>query len=136
MTDEVSRSRLQIAQQLATHLGRRDFDQFIGLLSKDVEYRVGGSNVLAGDFRGPDAVVTHMKDLVNRTDGTYDAVKWEDWLVGEQYVAALVRIHAQEPGQLFASRILVLLRFDPEDKVCEITIFFEDTSAADRFFGH
>jgi hypothetical protein len=76
-----------------------------------------------------------MKNLVDQTQDTYDAVKWEDWLVGDQFVAAVVRIHAQEPGMLLQSRLVVLLGFDAADKVSEITIFFEDVSGANRFFG-
>jgi ketosteroid isomerase-like protein len=135
MTAGGSSSRLQIAQRLATHIGHRDFDRCVVLMSPDVEYRVGGENVLAGSFRGIDEVLAHMKNLVDQTQDTYDAVKWEDWLVGDQFVAAVVRIHAQEPGMLLQSRLVVLLGFDAADKVSEITIFFEDVSGANRFFG-
>lgn len=135
MTAEAPPSRLQIAQRLTVHLGHRDFDQFIDLLSHDVEYRVEGNHVLAGTFRGRDEVITHVRDLVDRTDSTFDAVKWEDWLVGDHNVAALVRVHAQRRGAIYASRLVVLLGFDPADKVSEITIFFEDANGADRFFS-
>ena len=135
MTADPPPSRLQIAQRLATHLGRRDFDQFIHLLSHEVEYRVGGNHMLAGTFRGPDEVTAHVRDLVDRTDNTYDAFKWEDWLVGDQHVAALVRVHGEGHGAIFAARLVVLLGFDPADKVSEITVLFEDASGAERFFS-
>jgi ketosteroid isomerase-like protein len=135
MTADPPPSRLQIAKQLAAHLGRRDFDQFVHLLSPEVEYRVGGNHMLAGTFRGPDEVTAHVRELVDRTDNTYDAFKWEDWLVGDRHVAAIVRVHAQAHGAIFAARLLVLLGFDPADKVSEITVFFEDASEAERFFS-
>jgi hypothetical protein len=105
------------------------------LLSPDVTYRVGGNHALAGTFRGPDEVIAHMRELVDRTGDTYDAFKWEDWLVGELHVAALVRIHARGRATIYVGRLVVLFGFDPADKVSEITIFFEDTSAAERFFS-
>jgi hypothetical protein len=91
--------------------------------------------MLAGNFRGPDAVVAHVRDLVDRTDNTYGAVKWEDWLVGDHNVAALVRVQAQGHGAIFVSRLVVLLGFDPGDKVSQITVFFEDAGGVERFFG-
>lgn len=123
------------SSRLATHIGRRDFDQFADLLSADVEYRVGGSHTLAGTFRGPADVVAHVRDLVDRTDNTYEAFKWENWLVGDQYVAALVRVHAQGHGAILAARLVVLFGFDPTDKISEITVFFEDASSVERFFA-
>jgi ketosteroid isomerase-like protein len=128
-------SQLEIAQRLAAHLGHLDFDELTDLLSQDVTYRVGGNHPLAGIFRGPDEVVAHMRQLVDWTGNTFDAFKWEDWLVGDRHVAALVRIHAQAHAAVYAGQILVLFGFDSADRVCDITIFFEDAIAAERFFG-
>jgi len=128
-------SRLQVAYQLAAHLGQRDFDKVLGLLSPEVTYRVGGNQVLAGIFRGPDEVIAHMRQLVERTGNSYDAFKWEDWLVGDHHVAGLVRVHAHGHGAVYAGRHVVLFGFDQADKVSEITVFFEDVGGAERFFG-
>jgi ketosteroid isomerase-like protein len=135
MTDASPRSRLQIAQKLAIQLGHRDFEQVLELLSPKVTYRVGGSHPLAGTFQGPEEVVDHMRNLVERTKDTFEALKWEDWLVGQHHIAGLVRVHAQGQGTSFTARLIFLLGFDPGDKVSEITVFFEDPSAAERFFG-
>jgi hypothetical protein len=124
-----------VAQQLATHLGHLDFDQFIELLSKDVTYRVAGNHTLAGTFHGPDEVLAHVRQLVDRTGNTYDAFKWEDWLIGASHVAAVVRIHVHAHAANYVGRIFVLFGFDPTDKVSEIAIFFEDAMAAERFFA-
>jgi hypothetical protein len=134
MTMTPPSSRLQVAQLLASHLGHSDFDKFVELLSPDVTYRVGGNHALAGTFRGPDEVLAHIKRLVGSTGETYDAFKWEDWLVGDNHVAALVRVHARGRGAIYVARLVVLFGFDPTNKVSEITIFFEDVSGAERFF--
>jgi ketosteroid isomerase-like protein len=135
MTADPPLSRIQIAQRLASHFGHRDFDQCIDLLSENVTYRVGGNHALAGTFHGRDEVIAHAMDLVNRTGNTFDTFKWEDWLVGENHVATLLRAHATEHGATLELRLLVLMGFDPSDKVSEVTIFFEDASSAERFFG-
>jgi hypothetical protein len=128
-------SRLQVAQRVAAHLGHPDFDQIIGLLSPEVTYRVVGNHALAGTFRGPDQAMAHVKQVVDWTGNTYEAFKWEDWLVGDHHVAALVRIHAHSHGAAFAARLVLLFGFDLADRVGEITVCFEDPSAAERFFG-
>jgi hypothetical protein len=135
MSEEPPLSRLQRAQRLAARLGHRDFDEVVDLLSTVVEYRVGGNDALASVFRGPAEVSAHMRDLADRTDQTFDAIKWEDWLVGDDYVGALVRVHAQGHGAAITTRLMILLGFDPDDRISELTVFFEDPSAAARFFG-
>jgi ketosteroid isomerase-like protein len=127
-------SQLQVAQRLAAHLGHRDFENFTELLSDDVTYRVDGNHALAGTFHGPDEVVAHMRQLVDRTDNTFDALKWEDWLVGELHVAAVVRIRLQEQGAVFSGRLILLFGFNPASKISEITVYFEDADGAERFF--
>jgi hypothetical protein len=134
MTDTAPPSRLQVAQRLAAHLGHRDFDRFSGLLSHEVTYRVAGNHAFAGTFHGPDEVVAHVRHIVDQTNNTYDAFKWEDWLVGDQHVAALVRIRVQEHGSLYVGRLVLLFGFNPANEVTEISVYFEDAGGADRFF--
>ncbi len=134
MTAAPPPSRLQIAHQLAAHLGHRDFDKVAELLSPEVTYRVEGNHVLAGRFHGPEEVMTHVQEVAERTGDTYDPFKWDDWLVGDQHVAALFRIRAQGHGAVFSAKILVLFGFDSADKVSEIRVFFDDAEGADRFF--
>ena len=98
-------------------------------------YRVAGSHPLAGTFHGPDEVTNHMKNLVDRTKDTFEALKWEDWSVGQQHIGALVHIQAQGHGASLRARRIFLLGFDSSDKVSEITLLFEDPSVAERFFG-
>lgn len=105
------------------------------MLSPDVTYRVLGNHPLSGTFHGPDEVTTHMRKLVEWTKDTFETLKWEDWLVGQHYIGALVRIHAQGHGSSYKGRIIFLLGFDSTNKVSEITVLYEDASAADRFFG-
>lgn len=98
MTTEQPPSRLQIAQSLAAHFGHRDFDQYIGLLSEDVTYRVDGNHALSGTFHGPEEIGAHVRDVVDRTGSTYDAVKWEN-LVGGRASRGISR-----PDQCSGSR--------------------------------
>jgi ketosteroid isomerase-like protein len=62
-------------------------------------------------------------------------LKWEDWLLGEDHVAALADIRAQADGQVYTGRYLFLVRFDIDDKIADVIVFIEDERAAERFFG-
>jgi ketosteroid isomerase-like protein len=116
-------------------LDHRDFSDFTDPLSPDVTYRVGGDHAFAGTFHGPDEVATHMRQLVDWASDTYDAFKFEDWLVGELSVAALVRVHVHGHAAAYEGRLVLVFGFDPTDTVSEITVFVEDPIAAERFFA-
>ena len=60
-----------------------------------------------------------------------DTFKWEDWLVGEQHVAALADVHIHMQGKRYKSRHLFLVGFDTDDKIVEIVVFFEDEHSAE-----
>ena len=135
MPEGTPETRVAIAQQFLVVVGHRDIDQGIEFLAPHATYRVPGTHALAGTFSGRDEIMRHLITLFERTGGTLDVFKWEDWLVGEYHIAALVQVHAQGHGASFTTRLIFLLGFDQSDKVSEITILFEDPNAAERFFG-
>jgi len=56
--------------------------------------------------------------------------------VGEHHVASVVRINAQDHGATLTVRLVYLLKFDPADKISEVTVLFvDDIGAAERFLG-
>jgi ketosteroid isomerase-like protein len=130
-----SNRRLAAAQEFLMHIGSGDFGQAVGLLSEDVAYRAQGHNALAGLFTGRDAVTRHVGDLMDRTRGTFETFKWDDWLVGQHHVVGLSSIHAQSDGRIYKGRTVTVLRFNVADEIEGITVFFEDQSAIDRFIG-
>jgi len=135
MPEGTQSTRMAIAQQFLAHIGHRDLGQGMELLSPNAKSRVPGSHALAGAFSGRDEIVRHLMDLYERTGGTFDAYKWEDWLLGEDHVAALATVHFNTKGQMYKGRHLFLVRFDTDDKIEEITVFFEDQRSVERFLG-
>jgi ketosteroid isomerase-like protein len=135
MTDSMLPTRLGTAQEFLLHVGHHDFDEAIGLLSPGVVYRVPGRHALAGTFHGPDEVTAHLITLVERTTGTFEALKWEDWLIGQDHVAALVNVHMQSNARAYTGRHIFLVTFDLDDRISGISVFFENESSAERFFG-
>jgi hypothetical protein len=135
MTLEQPPTRLEIAQHLAAHLGHPDFEEYLEAVSEDVTFRAGGNNALSGTYHGLEEVAALLRNVVERTGNTYDASKWEDWLVGENHVATIVRIHAQEHGAALTARLLILVAFNPSDKISEISVLIDDSGGVDRFIG-
>jgi ketosteroid isomerase-like protein len=135
MPEAAPPTRMAIAQHFLVLIGHRDVDRGAELLSPHATYRVPGSHALAGTFSGREEIMGHLISLFDRTGGTYDAFKWEDWLLGEHHVAALANVHLNTKGQIYKARHLFLVRFDMHDKIEEITVFFEDQRAAERFLG-
>jgi ketosteroid isomerase-like protein len=135
MADGTRPTRMAIAQEFLMHVGRPPVDRDMELLAPHVTYRVPGNHALAGVFSGREAIVGHLGALFDRTGGSLDTVKWEDWMVGEQHVAALADVHIQVQGKRYKSRHVFLVAFDSDDKIVEIVVFFEDEHSAERFIG-
>jgi ketosteroid isomerase-like protein len=127
--------RMNAAEQFALHMGHSDIEQVKQYLSPNVVYRVPGRHALAGSFHGVDDVFAHLVALAQRSNGTFNAYKFEDWLVSENSVAAVVDIHIQEHGAFLTERSIFLFGFDASDRISEIGVFFQDEAAIDRFFS-
>jgi hypothetical protein len=115
-------------------IGRSDIDGAVSLLSSSAVYRVEGVHSLAGTFSA-DEVVDHLQTLIQRTSGTIDATKFEDWLTGERYVGCVVQMTFHAKSRRFSGRVVFLLRFDTAELIDQVTVFFEDADALLRFLG-
>jgi hypothetical protein len=109
-------------------------DDALRLLSPNVVFTVPGRHKLAGVFHGPDEVRSHIAMLVDYSNGTFEVLKWMDWMIGESHVTALQFAQAQSNGRIYRGHHLYLLESDSDDLLSDIKIFFEDQAAADRFF--
>jgi hypothetical protein len=135
MSDLPQSTRLTNAQTFLTRIGLPEFDQVVELLSPQVSYSVLGNSALSGVFTGRQQVVDHISRLMDRTSGRVDVFKWEDWLIGVHHVAALADIHVELKGAVSNGRHLFVLKFDASDLIDQVTVFFEDAAAAERFYG-
>jgi ketosteroid isomerase-like protein len=135
MSDSTHRSRLGITQEFLLHISRGNPGEVMPLMSENVVYRAEGHHALAGVFTGRDAVARHLMQLVERTKGTFETFKWEDWMVGERHVVGLASVHAQANGRIYRGRTLTLVTFNVADQIEGMTVFFENPGAMDRFIG-
>ena len=126
--------RLINARLFFLNYSLKHLDEAVQLLSPNVVYSVPGHNQLSGVFHGPDEVRRHIVKLIDFSRGTFEVLKWMDWMVGESHIAALQYAQAQSHGGIYRGHHLYLLESDPDDLLSDIKVFFEDQSAADRFF--
>ncbi|HEY2566004.1 MAG TPA: nuclear transport factor 2 family protein [Acidimicrobiales bacterium] len=127
-------SRLTSAQELLQLIGSHDVDKAMSFLSDDVTYRVPGKQGLSGDYVGRDGVARHLVDVYEETKGTFDPLKWEDWMVGTDHVAVLAKISMERQAAIMTGRFLYLLRFNGDDKIDGIELFVSDPEQVKRFF--
>jgi len=105
------------------------------LLAPNVTYTVPGRSPLAGVFHGPTEVRDHINKLLRVTTGTFQILKWVEWLVGPTHVAALQFAQAQGRSVIYRAHNLYLVETDHDDLIVDIRVLFEDQYQTDRFFS-
>jgi ketosteroid isomerase-like protein len=128
--------RLINARRFFLSYSREHVDDAVQLLSPDVVYSVPGHNRLSGVFHGPDEVRQHIVKLIDFSRGTFEVLKWMDWMIGETHITVLQYAQAQTRGRIYRGHHIYLLEFDPDDLLSVIEVFFEDQAAADQFFAY
>jgi hypothetical protein len=134
MAPSTEPQRLVNARQFFHSFSSTSLDDMLALLSPDVVYTVPGHHKLAGVFRGPEEVGRHIAALVDYSTGTFEVLKWLDWMVGETHMTGLQYAQVQNASRIYRGHHLYLLETDAEDRLSDIKVFFEDQGAADRFF--
>ncbi len=135
MAPSVEPQRLLNARQFFLSYSLKQLDAAVRLLSPTVAYTVPGNSQISGVFHGPDEVKHHIVKLIQLTRGTFEVLKWMDWMVGETHISALQYAQAQSRGVIYRGHHVYLLESDSDDLLSSIKVFFEDQAAADRFFS-
>jgi hypothetical protein len=117
-----------------TFVGLTDVDGAVGLLSQSATYRVEGIHSLSGTFSAGE-IVDHLIAMNRKTSGTFDATKFDDWLIGEHYAACVVEVTFHATGRRYSGQVIFLFRFDSADRIDKVHVFFDDAEAVARFFG-
>jgi len=128
--------RLINARRFFLSYSREHVDEAVQLLSPHVVYSVPGHNRISGVFHGPDDVRRHIVNVIDFSRGTFEVLKWMDWMIGGSHIAALQYAQAQTRGRIYRGHHIYVLEFDPDDLLSVIKVFFEDQASADRFFAH
>jgi ketosteroid isomerase-like protein len=134
MAPSTEPQRLLNARRFFLSYSMEKLDEAVALVAPNVIYTVPGNSQISGVFRGPEEVRRHIITLIEVSRGTFEVLKWMDWMVGETHISALQYAQAQRHGGIYRGHHLYLLESDPDNLLSRITVFFEDQAAADRFF--
>jgi hypothetical protein len=80
-------------------------------------------------------VYEHVAKLFSATLGTFEVLKWVDWLVGLTHVAALQFAPGTGRGRRLPELPHVRRRDGQNDLLSNIGVFFKDQTDADTFFS-
>ena len=116
-------------------LATNQLDPMEQLLSPNVTYTVPGRSAISGVFHGPAEVKVHISRLHKFFNGTYDILKWVDWLEGESHVAGIQYVQVQSHGTRYRGHQVYVVTFDHNDALLEIKVLFEDESDALRLLS-
>lgn len=130
MTDD---KRLGTLQAFLQRLFRGDLPSAVALLHENVRFRIPGRASLSGELHGRDEVARHLEEYMRFTNDTSDVLKWEDWLVGLEHVAAVTTTRMQHSGSLMTSRLVFLAAFSEDGLIEDFEVFFRDERALERF---
>jgi ketosteroid isomerase-like protein len=127
--------RLVNARRFFLNFSLTHLDDATRLLSPNIVCTVPGQSKLSGVFHGPDEVRRHLGVMVELSGGTFEILRWVDWMIGETHIAALQYAQAQREARIYRGHHLFLLESDSNDLLSDIKVFFEDQAATDRFFS-
>ena len=100
----------------------------------DVVLHVPGTHPLAGDHRGPEALVRFVEASRARTD-TGERIEVLDVLEGTEHAAAYLRVTAERAGKAPLDNMTVHLLRVVDGRVAEVWLHNWDHTAVDEFWS-
>lgn len=111
-----------------------DMETLQGLFSKDVVQHVPGSSVLAGTYKGPEAVLGYYGKLFEMTDGTFRAHLLDVHGDGHGHACAVHQLTAVRNGVKRVTRGSILFTLIGE-KITDLLELHGDLAGDDAFYS-
>ena len=102
------------------------------LLSDDIVWHSGGSNILTGDYVGKEAVLGFFGLLMQESGGSFRN-DIHDMLANDEHGVALVTMSATRGGESFEGRVVHVFHMN-DGKMTEFWAIPEDQSRYDEFW--
>jgi uncharacterized protein len=113
--------------------GAGDLDTLKSMMTDDVVYHIGGSNLLTGDYHGQDDVIAMFVRVFELTGGTI-RLDLQDALANDDHAVAFVVAHGERDGQTLAAHQVQVFNLSGE-KASEVWLFADDQAAVDKFYS-
>ena len=123
----------RIVRQIFGAFARQEGLALRGLFADDAIWVVPGRGVMAGTYRGREAIFRFLVKLPKETDGTYGS-ELIDVLVSDERAAALYRARGERHGRTLELDQLLLFRFDGS-LVREVLALPSDADAFEAFWA-
>jgi hypothetical protein len=102
------------------------------LLSDNIVWHSGGSNVLTGDYKGKEAVLGFFGLLMQESGGSFTN-EIHDMLANDEHGVALVTMSATRGGKSFEGNLVHIFHMS-DGKMTEFWAIPEDQSRYDEFW--
>ena len=102
------------------------------LLSDNIVWHSGGSNVLTGDYKGKEAVLGFFGLLMQESGGSFRN-KIHDMLANDEHGVALVTMSATRDGKSFEGNVVHIFHMS-DGNMTEFWAIPEDQSRYDEFW--
>jgi ketosteroid isomerase-like protein len=123
----------RIVRQIFGAFARQEGLALRGLFADDAVWVVPGRGVMAGTYRGREAIFRFLVKLPKETDGTYGS-ELIDVLVSDERAAALYRARGERHGRTLELDQLLLFRFEGS-LVREVLALPSDADAFEAFWA-
>jgi uncharacterized protein len=123
-----------LARECYDSMAKGDLDYIRDrLLADDVVFHVPGRGPLVGDYSGKQEVMRYLAQYNDLTGGGM-RIEPQEFLSGEEHVAALVHIRGERSGRVLDDRGMHLFRIS-NGKISERWSYPQDPYSTDAFFA-
>jgi len=122
-----------LVRSVFTAFARKEGFALRGLFAEDAVWHVPGRGVMAGVYRGRDAIFRFLARLPRETDGTYSS-ELVDVLASDRRAAALYRASGSRHGRRLELDQVLLFRID-NGLIREVLALPSDPEAFEAFWA-
>ena len=122
-----------IVERIFDAFARKEGMALRGLFAEDAVWHVPGRGVMAGTYRGREAIFRFLAMLPKQTDGTYRS-ELIDVLASEDRAAAVYRARGERHGRTLELEQVLLFRIDGS-RVREVLALPSDADAFEAFWA-
>jgi uncharacterized protein len=119
-----------VVRQMYEAIGGGDIEAFVALLDPDVAWTVPGQHHLAGTFTGVPALLAHLAEVVQRTEGEI-ALEVVEVIAGDRHTIAVVDVELMVDGRTVHDRQVHLFEQLSDGRIASVREYHGDERAMD-----
>jgi ketosteroid isomerase-like protein len=121
-------------RELVGALQRGDFEAVIGSYTEDAVYRVGGNNLLSGNFHGHQEMTEFFTKLGQLTDGSLK-IELTDVMADDHHAVLFWTLTAERQSKRLDATGTMAFKNNDEGKFTDSWFLYSDQRAYDEFYS-